>query len=133
MKQKYVYPALFNYEEDGITVKFPDLPGCITYGKTEEDAFANAKEVLEGYIYYLEEDSDYIPQRTNLFDINKENNEIVTLIDVWMVPVRDKLKNRAIKKTLTIPKWLNDIAEERNVNFSQLLQGAIKEYLGVNQ
>ena len=48
-----------------------------------------------------------------------------------MVPVRDKMENRSIKKTLTIPKWINDIAVENNINFSQTLQSAIKEKLGI--
>lgn len=53
------------------------------------------------------------------------------LIDIWMIPVRDQMKNKCIKKALTIPKWLNDIAIENNVNFSAILQSSLKDYLGI--
>jgi hypothetical protein len=62
---------------------------------------------------------------------NKENQSIV-LIDVWMIPFRDEMKNKAIKKTLTIPKWLDDIASQHKVNFSRVLQDALIQYLGVD-
>ena len=55
----------------------------------------------------------------------------VSIVEVWMPVVRDEMENKAIKKTLTIPKWLNDIAEENKVNFSQVLQSALKDYLGL--
>lgn len=130
MADRFVYPAIFTYEEDGITVTFPDLPGCITSGESEDDAIRNAKEALEGFIYFTEEDNEELPKRTESRNIRLEENQTVLLVDVWMVPVRDEMKNRSIKKTLTVPKWLNDVAEENHVNFSQLLQSALKQYLG---
>ena len=57
----------------------------------------------------------------------------ISFIDVWMPFVRDKIENKSVKKTLTIPKWLNDIAVERKVNFSQVLQNGLKDYLGINK
>ena len=130
MQNKYIYPAIFDFDEDGITVTFPDLPGCITCGDTQEDALKNAKEVLELYMYSLEEDNETIPQPSNILDLEVENTQVVVLVDIWMVPVRDEMKNKCVKKTLTIPKWLNDLAIENNVNFSAILQSALKEYLG---
>ena len=130
MQNKYIYPAIFDFDEDGITVTFPDLPGCITCGDTQEDALKNAKEVLELYMYSLEEDNETIPQPSNILDLEVENTQVVVLVDIWMVPVRDEMKNKCIKKTLTIPKWLNDLAIDNNVNFSAILQSALKEYLG---
>ena len=130
MQNKYIYPAIFDFDEDGITVTFPDLPGCITCGDTQEDALKNAKEVLELYMYSLEEDNETIPQPSNILDLEVENTQVVVLVDIWMVPVRDEMKNKCVKKTLTIPKWLNDLAIENNVNFSSILQSALKEYLG---
>ena len=130
MQNKYIYPAIFDFDEDGITVTFPDLPGCITCGDTQEDALKNAKEVLELYMYSLEEDNETNPQPSNILDLEVENTQVVVLVDIWMVPVRDEMKNKCIKKTLTIPKWLNDLAIDNNVNFSAILQSALKEYLG---
>ena len=130
MQNKYIYPAIFDFDEDGITVTFPDLPGCITCGDNQEEALKNAKEVLELYMYSLEEDNETIPQPSNILDLEVENTQVVVLVDIWMVPVRDEMKNKCVKKTLTIPKWLNDLAIENNVNFSAILQSALKEYLG---
>ncbi|MDY2882373.1 MAG: type II toxin-antitoxin system HicB family antitoxin [Romboutsia timonensis] len=130
MQNKYIYPAIFDFDEDGITVTFPDLPGCITCGDNQEEALKNAKEVLELYMYSLEEDNETIPQPSNILDLEVENTQVIVLVDIWMVPVRDEMKNKCIKKTLTIPKWLNDLAIDNNVNFSAILQSALKEYLG---
>ena len=130
MQNKYIYPAIFDFDEDGITVTFPDLPGCITCGDNQEEALKNSKEVLELYMYSLEEDNETIPQPSNILDLEVENTQVIVLVDIWMVPVRDEMKNKCIKKTLTIPKWLNDLAIDNNVNFSAILQSALKEYLG---
>lgn len=133
MKDRYVLPALFEYEGDDINVSFPDLPGCLTFGKSEEEAIFNAKEALEGYLYVLESDNDEIPEPSKVKDIERSVNEVVVLVDVWMPLIRDQESNKAVKKTLTIPKWLNDVAEQNNVNFSHLLQAALKKHLGINR
>lgn len=131
MQNKYIYPAIFDFDDDGITVTFPDLPGCITCGDNQEEALKNAKEVLELYMYSLEEDKEDIPEPSSVFDVQLEKSQIIVLIEIWMIPVRDQMKNKCIKKTLTIPKWLNDIAIKNNVNFSAILQSALKDYLGI--
>lgn len=130
---KYIYPALFELGEDrGYTVTFPDIPGCITEGLTIEQAFQMAKEALELYMYNIEDDGEEIPVPSLPSDIKiPEKNAFVSLVEAWMPPVRDEMENRAVKKTLTIPKWLNDAAEEKQVNFSQVLQTALKSHLGI--
>ncbi len=132
LADRYIYPAIFHFADDGISVEFPDLPGCFSYGNNELEAVSNAKEALELHIFGLEDDSESIPSPSHIRTITVDKNEIVVLIDIWMKPVRDYMQNKAIKKTLTIPKWLNDVAIENDVNFSQLLQTAIKNYLGIN-
>lgn len=131
LADRYIFPAIFHFADDGISVEFPDLPGCFSYGDDELHAVTNAKEALELHIFGLEDDSEPIPSPSHIRDITVKENETVVLIDVWMKPVRDYMQNKAIKKTLTIPKWLNDVAVENDVNFSQLLQVAIKNYLGI--
>jgi len=133
LRNRYVYPAIFHYADDGISIEFPDLPGCITFGDSDTEAINNAKEALELHLYGLEEDKEHIPNPSHIQDIKLDTNETIILIDIWMKPVRDYMHNKAIKKTLTIPKWLNDIAIENNVNFSHLLQSAIKDYLGIKK
>ena len=130
-KDKYIYPATFSFDDDGISVEFPDLPGCLTCGNNEDEAIRMAKDALGLHLYGMERDSDVIPAPSSINGIKAESNQAVILIDVWMPVVRDEIENRAIKKTLTIPKWLNDVAEHNNVNFSQVLQSALKEHLGI--
>ena len=132
LADRYVFPAIFHFADDGISVTFPDLPGCFSYGNDEIHALSNTKEALELHIFGLEDDKETIPTPSHIRDLATEKNESIVLIDIWMKPVRDFMKNKAIKKTLTIPKWLNDVAIENDVNFSQLLQVAIKNYLGIS-
>lgn len=132
-KDKYIYPAIFSFDDDGISVEFPNLPGCLTCGNSEDEAIRMAKEAMGLHLYGMERDNDEIPVPKTIADIKTEDNQAVILVDVWMPVVRDKIENRAIKKTLTIPKWLNDIAEEQDVNFSHILQSALKQHLGVGR
>ena len=129
---RYIYVAIFTKEDEYYNVSFPDLPGCYTYGKTIEEAYNMAKEALELHLYGMEEDGDCIPVPTvGESIIVNESNSFTTLIEAYMPLVRNKMLNKAVKKTLTIPKWLNDLAEEYKINFSQLLQDSLKNYLGV--
>lgn len=133
MKDRYVFPAIFDYADDGISVEFPDLPGAYTCGDTDEEALYMAKDCLELHLYGMEEDGDTIPEPTPVSELPQMPKKVVVLIDVWMPPIRDKMADRAVKKTLTIPKWLDDIAAENKVNYSHILQDALKEYLGVSE
>ena len=129
---RYIFPAIVEPGEvKGYTVTFPDLPGCITEGINMEEVLHNAKEALELHLFGMEEDGDTIPEPTSPENIILPEKSFISLIDVWMPVVRDEMSNKSVKKTLTIPKWLNDIAEKNKVNFSHVLQTALKNYLGV--
>jgi len=131
---KYIYPAVFDpCEEGGYCVTFPDLPGCITEGDTLEEAYAMAKEALSLHLWGLEDDGDPIPKPSSPADTTAPEGGFISLVEVWMVPIRDKMANKAVNKMLTLPRWLNDLAEEKQVNFSYVLQNALKEYLGVSE
>lgn len=132
-KNRYIYPAVFSYDSDGISISFPDLPGCITCGFTDEEAYKNANEALSLHLYGMEEDSDILPDASSIKNIHVEENECVCLIEVWMIPIRDEMQNKAVKKTLTIPKWLDDLALDKKVNYSMILQNGLKSYLGVEE
>ncbi|MCG5026842.1 type II toxin-antitoxin system HicB family antitoxin [Anoxybacillus flavithermus] len=129
-KDRYIYPAIFDYSSDGISVEFPDLPGCFTCGDTEEEAFKMAKEAMALHLYGLEQENEEIPHPSKVSEIQTENNQVIVFIEVWMPPFRHEMENKAVKKTLTIPKWLDDLAREHNVNYSQILQEALKKHLG---
>lgn len=133
MKNRYVFPAILNYSDDGISVSVPDLPGCLTCATDTESAISRAKEAIGLHIFGMEKDNEPIPQPTDIAQIRLENGDVPTLIEVFMPSIRDKAKNSVVKKTLTIPAWLNSEAEAANVNFSQILQDGLKQYLGVQQ
>ena len=84
-------------------------------------------------LYDIEKENEKIPIPTPLEKIECKKNEKAVIINVWMPLVRNEIEEKSIKKTLTIPQWLNKVAEENNVNFSQLLQSALKDYLRIKR
>ncbi len=132
-KDRYIYPAIFDYAEDGISVSFPDLPGCFSCADSDEEAVSMAKEALGLHLYSMEEDNDKIPGPTPINKIKLEPNQAVVLVEVFMPTMRQAIENYSVKKTLSIPQWLNKLAIENNINFSQVLQTALKEQLGIHE
>ncbi|MCR4436176.1 MAG: type II toxin-antitoxin system HicB family antitoxin [Clostridiales bacterium] len=127
---RYVYPAIFQAEVvGGYSVTFPDLLGCCTEGETLEQAIEMARDALGLYLYSLEEEKEPAPMPSKPDQVKTGPGQFVTLIDIDMLTYRQKHDKRAVKKTLTIPAWLNTIAENRNINFSQILQNALIEHL----
>ena len=126
----YAYPAFFYYDDDGISIEFPDLPGCLPCAQTSEEAFRNAQEALGLHLFGMEQDGDTIPAPTPVKDLRPDEGGVVTMVEVFMPSVRDRINNRVVKKTLTIPAWLNREAEAAHVNFSQVLQDGLNSYLG---
>ncbi|MCI8443628.1 MAG: type II toxin-antitoxin system HicB family antitoxin [Clostridia bacterium] len=133
MKESYEFVAIFSYEDDGINIRFPDLEEAISYAETTKEALKNAKEVLELVLYNREEEEIKIPKSTPLEKIKCKENEKTVTVSVWMPLVRNEMEEQAVKKTLTIPQWLNKLAEAQNVNFSKVLQSALKEYLKIKR
>ncbi len=132
MKNRYAFLATFHFADDGISIEFPDLPGCLSCADTEDEAFKMAREVLQLHLYGMEQDNEAIPEPSKIRDIHLEDNETLVLIDVFMPAFRDKMATKAVNKMLTLPRWLNDLADKENVNCSQLFQNALKNYLGVD-
>jgi predicted RNase H-like HicB family nuclease len=129
---KRTYPAILQYdsaegEEYRYTVVFPDLPGCVTEGRTFEESIDMAQEALALHLYGMEEDFDRIPSPSGFF--HTAENEALVMITVNMDAFREAMENKSVKKTLTIPAKLNIAAENAGVNFSQVLQSALKNYL----
>lgn len=126
----YAFPAFFYYDNDGISIEFPDLPGCLPCAQTTDEAFRNAKEALGVHLFGMEQDGDTIPTPASVSELHPEDGAVIAMIEVFMPSVRDRINNRVVKKTLTIPAWLNREAEAADVNFSQILQDGLKNYLG---
>jgi len=130
-KESYVYPAIFTKTATGYSVHFPDLAGCVSAASTVDSAHLMAREGLGLHMWGMETDGDPIPESTPIDQLELDEGEVVGLVEAWMVPVRMELDNKPVKKTLTIPAYLNSLAEKRKINFSRVLQTALKKELGI--
>jgi predicted RNase H-like HicB family nuclease len=128
---KYAYPAVFTKEDDGYSVIFPDIDGCATGGATLPEALEMAEDALCLMLYDHEEDGEEIPTPSDLKAIQADEASFVSMVCCDTVEYRKLYDNRAVKKTLTIPNWLNTLAERAGVNFSMTLQTALKQQLNI--
>jgi len=133
MKDRYSYVAIFSYEEDGIVIEFPDLPGCYPCADKDdtEGALKNAQEALGLHIWGMEQDGEVLPEASNITQLSLESNQVPVLISVFMPPIRERINSKFVKKTLSLPAWLAAKADEDGVNCSRIFQNALMEYLGV--
>ena len=130
---KYIYPAVFIKDKDGgYSINFPDIEGCYTDGDDLQDAYDMASDVLCLMLYHLEESGEAIPKPTEIKVIETDNDSFVTLISADTLEYRKFYDNKAVKKTLTIPSWMNTMAEKEGINFSASLQRALTEDLHLN-
>lgn len=122
-----IYPAIFHKEENSYWTEFPDLSSCQSFGDNIKETLDNSLKALEGYAITLLEEGKALPKPTDIKSIKTDSDSFVTLIEADLSPYFNKSK--AVKKTLTIPSWLNDAATEKNINFSKTLQDALLEKL----
>lgn len=127
------YPAVFHVEEEGgYSVFFPDIEGCNTQGVTVEEAYDMAFNALGLTLSYLKDNKLSIPEPSKPQDILLDINQYVVVIQFDMLEYLKKNESRAVKKTLSIPSWLNEAAIEHNINFSQVLQEALQNKINAN-
>lgn len=117
----FVYPAIFHKENESYWVEFPDLKGCHTYGDSIVETMEAAQEALSGYLLTLLEQGDSIVAPSDVSSYNPSDG-FSTLVSCDINQYKD---TKAVKKTLTIPSWLNDRAVSMGLNFSQILQEAL--------
>lgn len=132
MQSYYTYPAFFYFDDDGISIEFPDLPGCLPCAHDQGEAFRNAKEAMGLHLYGMEQDGDPIPAPTPVAQLRPDEGGVVVMVEVFMPAFRDRMNNKSVNRTVTLPAWLNTAALERNINFSQVLQDALKAQLNFN-
>lgn len=136
------YPACFFKEDSGYSVVFPDLNYLSTCGETLDEALSMAVDCLAGYLYWLEKGGDTAPAASAIgqIDVNAVASELEAspdeaFVNIVTVDVAEYAKThfeKSVKKTLSIPAWLNDAAIKQGINFSQVLQEALKQQLHVN-
>ena len=129
--RKLTYLAVFETDENpGISVYFPDVPGCVSCGDNFDHALKMAKEALSLHIYGMEKDDEALPERTDKIS-NINPGDLVVPVSIFPDSVRDEINNRREKTTVTIPYWLKIAAETEGLNYSRLLETAIKEALNI--
>jgi predicted RNase H-like HicB family nuclease len=121
---EYVYPAIFHRNEDeSYTITYPDLPGCISEGKTLGNAMYMAQSALTQWIGYLADKKQDIPNASPTEKIKTPKGDFVNLI-------RAEVKNtQAVKRTVSIPKWMDDKVVQSGLSLSRVLQDALREKL----
>ncbi len=126
---RFCYPAVLTPDDGGYAVNFPDLSGCYTCGDSLQEALMMAEDVLALTLTDMEDHHEAIPAPSDSRKVDASPDEVVTLVLADTDSYRKRMNSRAVKKTLTIPQWLNTAAEERGINFSQVLQEALKKEL----
>lgn len=133
MKQ-VTYQGVFEPAEgSGFSVYFPDLPGCASYGDTLSEAQKNAQDTLGLHLYGMEQDGDPVPAPSVTLEVDPETaaGYLVCPVTVFPSLVRDELDNRRVKTNVTIPVWMRELAQERGLNCSKLLEEAILDTVGI--
>ena len=128
---KYAYPAILYPDDNKIGVTVPDLPGCHTFGDNKADALFMAKDAIEMWLWYAENNKLAIPAASDALPL--KDGETLTLIAADTDEYRRANDTRAVRKTLSIPSWLNARAEKANAPFSQILQEGLKGYLHIQE
>lgn len=121
-----IYPAIFHKEGNGFWVEFPDLEGCQSYGDTLKETMNNAQEALGLYIASKLDDNEKINNPSDIKNVDSGEG-FVSYVSSDITKYRKKSKS--VKKTLTIPEWLNEEAEKNHINFSSILQKALIDEL----
>lgn len=130
MKNKLtVFPAIFTYDGKYYNVDFIDLKGCSTFGNSIQEAYFMAQDAMG---LFLDDLTNFPEPSLDISKIPLLENQFISFISIDMDEYRKKYNNKSIKKTLTIPEWLNYLAEKNNINFSQVLQEALKEKLNID-
>jgi len=133
---KYVYPAIFTIEKGNVLVSVPDLPGLHTFGNNMADALFMAQDAMEMWLWDAENKGETIPAASSqkkIVKMCKSPNHVVSMVAADTDEYKRQNDTRSVKKTLSIPAWLNHQAEKANAPFSQILQQGLKEYLHVAQ
>lgn len=119
---EYAYPAIFHKNEDSTyTITFPDLPGCISEGKTIANAIFMSQAALTQWVEYSKDKKTQLPEPSPLASITVEKEEFVNFVCI------NYKENRAVKRTVSIPKWMDDLVIESGLSLSRILQDALKQ------
>lgn len=132
MKTLYHYPAVLQKEEIGYSVRIADISGCNSYGETISEALEMIKEALGLCLEVAMERGEVIPEPSKPEDIALDAGQFVAIVDFNWLEYQKKYCSKAVKKTLTIPMYLNELAEKEHINFSSVLREALERRLNIS-
>lgn len=130
---KLYYPAVFQKEDVGYSVWLYDIDGCISQGDTFNEAVENIKEALGLFLEAASDNNERLPAPSDPENITLDENQFAMIIEFDKLNYLKKHEKRSVKKTLSLPAWLNTAAEEAHVNFSAVLQKGLMDYLDIHQ
>jgi predicted RNase H-like HicB family nuclease len=122
---KLTYPAIFYEGEGGYAVEVPDLPGCTSGGASLAEAIIMGTDAASGWVLTELEDGKPVPKASDVKKIRPEKGGFASMLVLDMDAYAEKYGNKAVRKNLTIPAWLNTFAEAKHINFSQVLQDSL--------
>ncbi|MDR3294966.1 MAG: type II toxin-antitoxin system HicB family antitoxin [Clostridiales Family XIII bacterium] len=128
---KYVYPVVFSPDADGFCVYAPDLPGCVTEAADYADGIGKIREGLCGMLYILERDGMPVPLPSDPLAVEREADDLVSLVDIDTDAYKRRVGSRAVRRTISIPEWMDDLASQTGVSLSQITQEALRRHLHV--
>lgn len=128
---KYIYTALFTPIEDGTGyyAKVPDLPGCITTGNSLQDAIEQITDAMNAWLVVAEDEGDAISPPTPQDQLVADSNTIRSLIFADTIEYRSKIDTHAVRKNVSLPSWMVQLADKQGINCSQVLQDALRSLL----
>ena len=128
---KYIYTAVFTPNEDNTKffARIPDLPGCITTGASLEDAIIQITDAASGWLFVAEDEGLDIPKATKQAVVNRSENDFLSLIQIDTISYRAATDTKAVRKNVSLPRWMANLADKRGVNCSQLLQESLMKKL----
>lgn len=128
---KYIYPVILTPDGDGVLAYFPDIDGTHTDGSSIEEALVNAEDVLALMLMTMEDEQMDIKPPTPIAKLKIPANAITALVRADTLAYRRKVDTRAVRKSVSVPAWMDALAKEHNLNLSQLLQNAISKELNI--
>lgn len=131
----FVYPIVVETNDDGdLGLYFPNFPGTAILVDDIREGILESKDMLAFRILELEENDSPVPTPSNPADIELHaTTDRIIFVEVYIPPYRNEAANKSVTKNCTLPKWLRDAAEDAGLNFSHVLQSALKEALGLEQ
>lgn len=125
----YIYTAIIHEEDGTFYAAVPDIPGCVTTGSSLSDAIDQITDALAGCLCTMEDEEDPIAPPSDQCDIPHETSDFCTLVRIDTIAYRSLTDTRAVRKNVSLPAWMSDLADKRGINCSKVLQDALRQQL----